>query len=86
MAAGEDYRRIPRGRRHERWVGRVTINDERYRIVRAHLLGMATHRSAENLWWEFNRLPFNPYKPVQLQLSNVLRQVNKARQHVGYER
>lgn len=85
VAVGEDYRRIPKGRRHERWVARVVINEQRYRLLQAELVGMATHRSAENLWKTFNRLAFIPYAPVRQQLGDVLRQVNKVRKHVGYE-
>lgn len=86
IAAGENHRRIPRGRRHERWVARVVINDERFRMLEAELLGMATHRTADYLAMKFSCVPFLPYAPVKLQLKQLLRHVNKARQHVGYER
>ena len=65
VAAGTDYRTIPRGRRHERWVARVVINEDRYRLLQAELLGMATHRSADYLRMKFYNVPFTPYAPVR---------------------
>ena len=85
IAAGADYRTIPRGHRHERWVARVVINEDRYRLLQADLLGMATHRSADYLRMKFYNVPFSPYAPIRSQLATLLRQVNKARQHLGYE-
>jgi hypothetical protein len=85
IAAETDCRTIPRGRRHERWVARVVINEHRYRLLQAELLGMATHRSAEYLRMKFYNVPFTPYAPIRQQLATLLRQVNKARQHVGYD-
>ena len=85
LAAGTDYRTIPGGRRHERWVARVVINEDRYRLLQAELLGMATHRSADYLRMKFYNVPFVPYAPIRQQLATLLRQVNKARQHVGYD-
>ena len=84
LAAGTDYRTIRRRRRHERWVARVVINDNRYRMLQAELLGMATHRSADTLRMVFLNVPFTPYAPIRAQLLTLLRQVNKARQHAGY--
>ena len=80
------YRTIPRGSRHERWVARVVINEDRYRLLQAELQGMATHRSADYLRMKFYNLPFSPYAPIRAQLTTLLRQVNKARQNVGYDR
>jgi hypothetical protein len=85
VAAGTDYRSIPRGRRHQRWVARVVINEDRTRLLQAELLGMATHRSVDTLRMNFYNVPFTPYAPIRAQLTTLLRQVNKARQHVGYD-
>jgi len=76
---------LPRARRNERWVGRVAIHRERYAELRAELLSLATHRQADYLTMRFRTVPFLPFKPVQQQLLSLLRQVNKARQHVRYE-
>ena len=86
VSAGTDYRTIPRGRRHQRWVARVVINQDRYRLLQSELLGMATHRSVDYLRRKFYSVPFSPYAPIRAQLTTLLRQVNKARQHVGYDR
>jgi hypothetical protein len=85
VASETDYRTITRGRRHERWVARVVINADRYRLLQAELLGMATHRSADYLRMKFYNVPFTPYAPIRAQLATLLRQVNKARRHVGYD-
>ena len=85
MSASPDYCTIPRGHRHERWVARVVINQDRYRQLQAELLGMATHRSAGYLRMKFYNLPFSPYAPIRAQLATLLRQVNKVRQHIGYD-
>ena len=85
LARGEGPIRVPRGKRHERWVGSVRIDRERYLALRDELVGMATHRSAEKLAAKFYYVPFEPYAPVRWQLHMILREVNQARKHVGYE-
>ena len=81
----DDCRTIPTVRCHERWVVRVVINQQHYRQLQADFLGMASHRSADYLRMKFYHLPFSPYAPIRAQLTTLLRQVNKARQRIGYE-
>ncbi len=65
---------------------RVSIHREAYRNLRAHLLEIATHRTAEKLRWEFWNSPFEPYAPIRKQLLNLLRLVNDKRAALGYEK
>ncbi len=65
---------------------RVTIGRESLRNLSAHLFDRATHRSAENLRWEFWNLPFEPYAPIRKQLLGVLRLVNAKRVAMGYKK
>lgn len=65
---------------------RVTIHREAYGMLRARLLEVATHRSAERLRWEFWNQPFEPYAPIRKQLLNLLRLVNARRAAQGYEK
>jgi len=68
-----------------RWHPSVRLHPETYRELRAHLVGIATHRSVEALASELRRLPFEPYAPVRRQLLNVLRALNRARRVAGLE-
>ena len=68
-----------------RWHPSVRLHPETYREVRAHFLGIATHRSVEVLSLELRRLPFEPYAPVRRQLLNLLRALNRARHTAGLE-
>ena len=63
----------------------VRIDREQYKLLKAHLLELATRRSRESLEREFFRIPFEPYAPVRRQLLNILRAVNRARRTAGYE-
>ncbi len=83
IAAGEDYRNMPKGRRHERWKARVKIGEERYRMIEAELLGLATHRSAQYLAMRLRCVEFLPYAPVRQQLFQIVKKVNKARKQAG---
>ncbi len=65
---------------------RVQIGRERYRELRAYLLDIYTHRTAEVLAQEFWNVPFEPYAPVRKQLLNLLRLINAERQAAGYEK
>ncbi len=84
-STGESFEMLPRGRRHQRWVCRVAIQRERYLALRDELVGMATHRRADYLAKRIYNVPFEPYAPVRQQLASILREVNRARRHVGYE-
>ena len=78
---GEQYEYLPRGKRHQRLVGRVCIHSERYEAIRAEALGLAVHRNADYLRNWFFHQPFLPYAPIRWQLKTLLREVNKARKH-----
>ena len=68
----------------DKWHARVLISRERYKELRAWLLDIACHRSAEGLAMEINSLPFEPYKPVWRQLRKLVRLINKKRKAAGY--
>lgn len=85
LAAGENFERVPRGRRHERWTASVRIEGTRYLALRDEFIGMAVHRSAAYLMMRFYNVPFEPFAPVRQQLATILREVNRARKHVGYD-
>ncbi len=78
----EDSEATPDGRHRVR----VMIGHESFRNLSAHLMELATHRSAETLRWEFWNQPFEPYAPIRKQLLKVLRQVNARRSAMGYEK
>jgi hypothetical protein len=62
----------------------VRIHVEEYRRVKAYLLGLSVHRSAEKIAGEFHRLPYVPYARVRRQLLNLLRAVNRERKVAGF--
>ena len=70
----------PDPRRH----AHVEIERQRYLDIRAHLLELAVHRSADNLALAFYQLPFEPYAPVRRQFLKLLRAVNEARRQAGF--
>lgn len=63
----------------------VRIAPDEYLELKSYLVGLAVHRSVENLIAEFRRIPFEPYAPVRRQLLNILRAVNRARHAAGFE-
>jgi hypothetical protein len=63
----------------------VRIELDTYRMVKAHLVGLATHRRKEALEAALFKLPFEPYAPVRQQLLQIFRAVNRARNAAGYE-
>lgn len=63
----------------------VRIAPDEYLKLKCYLVGLARHRSVENLVVEFRRVPFEPYAPVRRQLLNILRAVNRVRHTAGYE-
>ena len=65
---------------------RVLIARKRYYELKAYFLGIACHRSVENLSREFWNVPFEPYAPVRKQLLKILRMVNARREAAGYEK
>ena len=66
------------------WYSHVAIERERYLDLRAHLVEMAKHRSAEKVAVAIYRLPIEPYAPVRRQLLVILREVNRARRAAGF--
>ncbi len=63
----------------------VRIDDETYRQLKAHYVGLALHRTKETLISEFYAAPFEPYSPVKRQMFNILREVNRVRKVAGFE-
>ncbi len=83
------YRRGGRTRSGEkdlRWHSHVEIERRRYLELKAWLLELSVHRSAENLAQAFYEIPFEPYAPVRRQLLNILRAVNRSRKQSGFSR
>jgi len=81
------YRRGGRTRQgapDQRWHAHVEIERHVYLGIRAYLLELAVHRSAEKLAMEFYELPFEPYAPIRRQLLNLWRAVNLIRKQAGY--
>jgi hypothetical protein len=82
------YRRGGRTRKGEvdsKWHSHVQIERERWKELRAHFVGRATHRVANKLAAEFYRIPFEAYAPVRRQILLLWREVNKARKKAGFE-
>lgn len=77
--------RTRKGERDPRWHTHVEIQRETYKELKAYFVGLAVHRTQENLAVEFRRLPFEPYAPVRRQILNILRAVNTARRRAGFE-
>ena len=65
---------------------RVQIGRERYLDIKSYLLEVATRFPVEELSQLFRSVRFEPYAPVRLQLLNLLRWVNNARQAARLER
>jgi len=67
------------------WHASVRIERERFRELKQCFVGLAVHRSVEELCEKFRRLGFEPYAPVRDQLRILLRAVNRRRQVAGLE-
>jgi len=63
----------------------VRIDDETYRQLKAHYVGLALRRTKETLISEFYAAPFEPYAPIRRQMFNILREVNRVRKVAGFE-
>lgn len=63
----------------------VRLDKATYLELRARFLELATCRRAETLASALYNLPYQPYAPVRLQVSAILRRVNDARKRAGYE-
>lgn len=75
----------PKGGAAPKWHAHVRIDGSTYRSMTAHFLDIACHRSPENLARELGAIPFARYAPIRRQLLTLLRQVNAARQRMGYD-
>lgn len=62
----------------------VRIEAREFRCLKAHLVKLASHRSAEQLAAVFRALPFEPYAPVRRQLLELWRAVNGVRKTAGF--
>ena len=85
-----DVRRVPLkfggySMSHRGGHSHVRIEQETYKMVKAHLVDLAVRRTASSLEAEFRGLPFEPYRPVVRQVLNILRAVNRARKAAGYQ-
>jgi len=69
----------------DKWRVRVQIEKEWYLGLKAYLLDIAPHRSADWLAAELYNLPFEPYAPVRRQLLNLIRHINQRRKTAGLE-
>ena len=67
------------------WHPSIRLHPSKYRELKAYFVGLASHRSAENLWREFDALHLVPYAPIRRQLLNLLRAVNRVRRDAGFE-
>lgn len=68
-----------------KWHTLVRLDTETYKDLKAHLVGLATRRSVAGIEQEFERLSFQPFRPVREQLFAILRNVNRRRKQCGYE-
>jgi hypothetical protein len=71
--------------RDDKWRVRVQIEKEWYLGLKAYLLDIAPHRSADWLAAELYNLPFEPYAPVRRQLLNLIRHINHRRESARLE-
>ncbi|MBK8913015.1 MAG: hypothetical protein IPM64_00195 [Phycisphaerales bacterium] len=63
----------------------VRIHPDEYRKLKEYLVGLAPHRSVENLTAVFGAVRFERYAPVRRQLLNIWRGVNRVRETAGFE-
>lgn len=63
----------------------VRIHPDEYRKLKAYLVGLALHRSVENLSAVFAAVQFERYAPVRRQLLNIWRAVNRLRTEAQFE-
>ncbi len=68
-----------------KWHTLVRIDAETYKDLKAHLVGLATSRSVKGIEQEFEKISFQPYRPVREQLFAILRNVNRKRKQSGCE-
>lgn len=82
------YRRAgvtPKGTAAPKWHAHVRIDRPTFKNMKAHFLNIACHRSPESLARELAAIPFARYAPIRRQLLTLLRQINAARQRMGYD-
>lgn len=81
------YRRAgvtPKGAAGPKWHAHVRIDGPTYTRLMDHFLGIACHRSPENLARELAGIRFARYAPIRRQLLTLLRKINDARERMGY--
>ena len=74
----------PQGRRTGRFRASVRLSEGAYSELKAELLEIAIHRSAEALAARVFALPLQPYGPVYRQMLAVVKAVNVRRKGAGY--
>jgi hypothetical protein len=63
----------------------VRLSREQLRNLRAYFLSLALGSSAEELGRRFYAVPFEPYRPVRLQLLELVAEVNAVRKRADLE-
>lgn len=78
----------PDGQNQARYRVRVVLNREAYKAIRALYLDRAKHWSVERIGEALRRdiRKLLPYRPIRVQLIELIRQMNKVRKPKGYER
>lgn len=81
------YRRAgitKKGETTPKWHAHVRIDSPTLERISAHFLGIACHRSPENLARELAGIRFARYAPIRRQLLTLLRKINDARSRMGF--
>ena len=66
----------------------VRLNKDTYEGLRSEMLNKAVwprYEQRETMEAEFRRLPFQLYKPVQMQIRIIAKEVNRVRRYAGFE-
>lgn len=75
----------PQGRASGRYRASVRLTERAYLELKAELVDIALHRSAEKLAARVFRLPYQPYGPVYRQILAIVKAVNVRRKGGGYK-
>jgi len=68
-----------------RYHASIKIYSDTFNERLSYLVGLALHRSVDNLAREFHAVQFAPYARVRRQLLRLLREVNEVRRTAGFE-
>jgi hypothetical protein len=85
LKRGPDRGSVKQPRSQWGWHVRVWLDRETYNDLKAHFLGIAVHRSAEELRREFWLIPYEPYAALRRQLLAILKATNRKRKSAGLE-